>query len=919
MKRFIFALQLLLSLNYFIGGYAIAQGPNSSGGRASPFDIESNERVWQEYLDDRDAIDRKIDSNTTSAETARRAYDIAIAAIYLGAPDYREQAFRAIRKANSINNDQLRAFIFTKTLGGLLDIGAIEDALEMKQELEKATTKRPGAFEYIPEWKIETARAVGDYQEEEAALSQIFPLLEKYKKLGWPNKSPAMVSMSIQLARLGNAQAMQGKFEEARKTVETALPLGTDIVFQKAPGRDITEAQLAGKDQLLFHRYQQLAETSFLYSDYDRANELIDEALKLGDRKWITNMDQFWRIYALGGQISFKKGNAKESIDRWENAISESLLLNEVTSFQRSMSHPAVIWAREGLAWARLLAEDERAESEALAIHEARQEHVERLFRFASQRQRLTYLQSVDPFSLLAETGQSFALAESLLRFKGSVLDSVLEDLRLARNADSPELAEIGRQLRVAKRVAFDSAWKGDKNSVDHQTEVQRLEAKLGSATNESKGSKSALDVTVEDVQGRLSPDDRLCEFFRYQKLNTGGATEPWYGVVVLSPTGMPEWTPLGRALPIDDAILLLKQAMSHENDISEADLIALLANLYESLLQPIEQLVPDGGRMIVSPDSNLSCLSFAVLMDDQQQFAASRWKISYVSTGRDLLEESIAPKREMNLAVFADPTFAFNAERQESPSQLRALLLPFELDFAEIPPLPGTRKELNQLEMLSEQFGWNLMAYAGEDATENVLQNWESAPDVLHFATHGLFLKKHNSVNAASSSSSPQPNASGRFDNPLLRSLLTLTGAQSTFEKWENETRPDPSNDGILTAEEVSQIDLQGTWLATLSACDTASGETLEGEGVLGLRRGFFLAGVDHLLMTFWPIADEETVEIISAFYGALPEYQHPGLALASVQAEALERIRGKSGVRFAVMFAGPFAASGTGPLPGR
>ncbi len=141
----------------------------------------------------------------------------------------------------------------------------------------------------------------------------------------------------------------------------------------------------------------------------------------------------------------------------------------------------------------------------------------------------------------------------------------------------------------------------------------------------------------------------------------------------------------------------------------------------------------------------------------------------------------------------------------------------------------------------------------------------------------------------------------------------------QSTFEKWENQTRPDPSNDGVLTAEEVSQIDLQDTWLATLSACDTASGETLEGEGVLGLRRGFFLAGVDHLLMTFWPIADEETVEIITAFYRALPEYQHPGLALASVQAEALERIRKESGVRLAVMFAGPFAASGTGPLPNR
>src|SRR5260370_29705502 len=102
-------------------------------------------------------------------------------------------------------------------------------------------------------------------------------------------------------------------------------------------------------------------------------------------------------------------------------------------------------------------------------------------------------------------------------------------------------------------------------------------------------------------------------------------------------------------------------------------------------------------------------------------------------------------------------------------------------------------------------------------------------------------------------------------FKNPMHRSGLALAGAQTTIEAWKRDEVPPVENDGILTAEDVSTLDLQGTWLVTLSACDTGSGQARAGEGVIGLRRGFIQAGAQNLLMTLWPISDEVTVQIMS------------------------------------------------------
>ena len=108
--------------------------------------------------------------------------------------------------------------------------------------------------------------------------------------------------------------------------------------------------------------------------------------------------------------------------------------------------------------------------------------------------------------------------------------------------------------------------------------------------------------------------------------------------------------------------------------------------------------------------------------------------------------------------------------------------------------------------------------------------------------------------------------------------------------------------------------LDLKGTWLVTLSACDTGSGEARAGEGVMGLRRGFVEAGAQNLLMSLWPISDEFTVQIMSDFYESAHQSGNAPEALAKVQRHWLVKLRKEQGLASAVNLAGPFIMSSQG-----
>ena len=149
-----------------------------------------------------------------------------------------------------------------------------------------------------------------------------------------------------------------------------------------------------------------------------------------------------------------------------------------------------------------------------------------------------------------------------------------------------------------------------------------------------------------------------------------------------------------------------------------------------------------------------------------------------------------------------------------------------------------------------------------------------------------------------------------------MLRSGLALAGAKSTLDFWKKGTSVPPANDGILTAEEAASLDLAGTWLTVLSACDTGSGVARSGEGVLGLRRAFAMAGTQNLLLTLWPVSDSFTKDFMVSFYEEALKTGNAPRAMAKVQRDWLVKKREERSISQAVKLAGPFVLTFRGGL---
>jgi len=150
-----------------------------------------------------------------------------------------------------------------------------------------------------------------------------------------------------------------------------------------------------------------------------------------------------------------------------------------------------------------------------------------------------------------------------------------------------------------------------------------------------------------------------------------------------------------------------------------------------------------------------------------------------------------------------------------------------------------------------------------------------------------------------------------------MLRNGLALTGAQDTLDAWRNGKAPPIAKDGILTGEDAAMLDLHGTWLVTLSSCESGRGETEPGEGVFGLRRGFLHAGAQNILTTLWPVNDEVAASLMAAFYQKAISSGDAAAALADVQSDFLKTLRKKDGLEASVALAGAFVLTSRGFVP--
>lgn len=401
-------------------------------------------------------------------------------------------------------------------------------------------------------------------------------------------------------------------------------------------------------------------------------------------------------------------------------------------------------------------------------------------------------------------------------------------------------------------------------------------------------------------------------EFTRYKHYVGRFQDEARYGALVFLPAG-PEadlaaslrWVPLGAADPIDREIDRLLNDSTQP--LAALAFAGRLKALHALVWEPIARVLPpDVKDLYLSPDGQLCFLPFAGLLDAAGVFLADRHVVMYVSTVRDLFRRDAVERIDLDrLSIFAAPEFGSRLAAAGPPAVTRFRDADARsLARLQLTDLPGTQREADALVRLAQDRRIQPLVFTGAAANKANVRQVER-PSIVHFATHGFMLPPANLV--ASS-------------NPMDRSGLALAGAQATLQAlMKGGALPAPDADGLLTARQVAQLPWRGTWLVTLSACNTGRGEARDGESVLGLRRGFLAAGVENLLLSLWPISDTHTVEFMRAFYARALDSTDAATALALTQREWLARLRQEQGLAAAVSTAAAFVlnTSSRFPLP--
>jgi len=322
---------------------------------------------------------------------------------------------------------------------------------------------------------------------------------------------------------------------------------------------------------------------------------------------------------------------------------------------------------------------------------------------------------------------------------------------------------------------------------------------------------------------------------------------------------------------------------LKEDRTVGKSETSALLSLLYKRIWLPINRKLGNTSICFISPDGLLNLLPFAALKTPEQKYLIEEQNIVYVSVGKDLLNKIEKEPSEIDLMLIANPDFDRSPSLKtiDDESSL-ALRLRSRSSIGKFNPLPGTEKEAVDIPLLFEK--GNKKVLTGPVAKETSVKKAKGMR-VLHLATHGFFLESsHNEISKKTEIANRKIDYF--IENPLLRSGLAFAGAN-------HATVLQSEDDGILTAFEMTGLNLYNTDLVTLSACETGIGEVISGEGVFGLRRAFALSGAKNTVMSLWPVSDQFTSEHMIDFYRYYANGKTPMEALRQSQIIAINELR--------------------------
>ncbi len=682
-------------------------------------------------------------------------------------------------------------------------------------------------------------QTLGNYRDAESALKEAKAIMEKTRG----NTDAEYATVVQNLAAL---YQLEGAYDRAEPLLREALEIDRKVLGERHPHYAITLQNMATLYQKLGRR--------------DEAQVMLEKVLDITSQQfgrkhpsYITTLSNLAALYQDQGKFSLAETTWKQSADLRKEVLGE-----DHPDYARSLYGLAGVYHAQG-QWAK-------AKTYYEPVVEKYQKQVVEFFPALSEKEKSAFYAKIKP---VFDAYQDF-FVQYLSAFPaereatlGKLYDLQLGTKAILLNATNKVRSRILSSGNAALQSTFrdwlstkeqivryysasqEERSKAGLNMSQLESRANDLEKQLSAESDAFRSQFEKDHVSWKDVRSSLADNEVAVEVLRIRRKYVKDSVY-YVGLVLQKSSVAPEMIVWTRGAQLEG-----RKFKYHRNTIKYHvnDTVS-----YQFFWKPLEVKIKPGSTVYLSCDGVFNKVNFNSLYEaNTKRFVIDDYRLHQLSNTRELVgRHSIAKTSTNTAALFGFADFNLGAADVVSHNTKRSLARSLGFDGETIPVLPATEKEVNEIENLLKKNTWNARNFKRSDATEEHLKESEN-PKLIHIATHGFFLSDVDLDDSENSELS---------QNPLFRSGVLLAGAGVDRDGSQRK------EDGVLTAYEAMNLNLDQTELVVLSACETGLGEVRNGEGVYGLQRSFLVAGANTVLMSLWQVDDVATQELMNAFY---------------------------------------------------
>lgn len=589
-----------------------------------------------------------------------------------------------------------------------------------------------------------------------------------------------------------------------------------------------------------------LAATLMASGKTEEVPALLDHALDIFSKKYSTAHPAYIKTKHNLGRYHLISGNLSDASNMLTevNATYKEYFGEAHPDYLSSLEDLAVVaWKQNDLSGARTLFRE---------VIDANLELVEKYFGAMSEYEKGQYWAKVRPSilkffafavengsvepSLLTEMYNIHLMTKGILMSASSkIREQILASSDVQLKATYQEWIQTKENLLLYYSYSKTQLQELNINLSEIETKANQLEKELNRMSTAFAQSNKLPDTRLADVKSKLGSGDAAIEIIGYPAFERSFTDKKNYAFLIVSPEEVhPDVVVIENGQDLDS-----RYAKAYLNmiRIKTTDRIT-----YDKFWKPVDDKLQGKNNVHLSLDGIYFQVNIGALQRPDGSFVSDVFDLHLYTSTRDLVKVKSGTAGAKKATFFGFPNYGSEGL---------------------LTPLPGTKAEVDAVSQITKGKGFATTTFLQDHATEENFKNIAS-PSLLHIATHGFFLPESE----ATGEKVFGVEVSEAKDNPLLRSGLMLANAEQTMGSTAEGAEVNTTNNGILTAYEVINLDLKNTDLVVLSACETGLGEIKSGEGVYGLQRAFQVAGAETVIMSLWKVSDEATKELMMSFY---------------------------------------------------